>query len=180
MEGKDKDKNEETEDSLEKEKESVKTKKKKKFKEKRKDKKEKVTAESPPPSHQEPTTEKTKRPIGGGGNEGLSRNFASMVEHQGSLFVFGGKNKFFLNNMWRLDLDSLEWEKVRVNGKNKPSMRMGHSAVVYHDTMYVTLPSGYFALMIFLERWVFGGYDSSGFACNDLWTFSFGICHFSL
>jgi len=132
VEGNDKeDKNEEKESAQEKEKESAKTKKKKKSKEK-KDKKEIATSELPQATT---TTEKKKRPIGGGGNEGLSRNFASMVEHQGSLFVFGGKNKFFLNNMWKFDLDSLEWEKVRVNGKNKPSMRMGHSAVVYQDAM---------------------------------------------
>ena len=31
----------------------------------------------------------------------LARSFASMVEYQGDLYVFGGKNKFFRNDVWK-------------------------------------------------------------------------------
>lgn len=36
--------------------------------------------------------------------EELARCFASLVCHGDALYLFGGKNKFFLNDLWKFDL----------------------------------------------------------------------------
>lgn len=45
--------------------------------------------------------------------EGLARSFASMVEYKNALYVFGGKNRFLVNNLWKFHLgkyaQTLSW-----------------------------------------------------------------------
>jgi len=68
----------------------------------------------------------------------LQRNFASMVEYRGALYVFGGKNTFFLNDVWKFDLNTLDWTKLPEQGDKRPFKRLGHSTVVYKDAMYLS------------------------------------------
>lgn len=98
-----------------------------------------------------------------------------MVAYKDGLYVFGGKNTFFRQDLRKFHLgnlpllvlsspfslspshrltlllpsklnhsvsssflpntDTLEWEKLNTFGEKKPSMRMGHTAVVYQDAM---------------------------------------------
>jgi hypothetical protein len=104
----------------------------------------------------------------GGGGQGIerqvARGFHSMVkiedkiENKETVLVFGGRHKSHKNDVWALDTRSFTWKCLHAGGKDKdvvrPSGRMGHSGVSYGGGM-----------------WVFGGFDSMGFACNDIWKF---------
>jgi len=86
-----------------------------------------------------------------------------MIVYGNSMYVFGGNNKFFLNDLWKFDFgknndfllslvsylpcfsfpyqDTLLWTKLEncTSDPNKPCRRMGHTAVVYEEHMYARL-----------------------------------------
>ena len=67
--------------------------------------------------------------------------------------LFGGSNGLKKHNdLFELNLDSLEWNKINFDGLS-PSGRFGHSAVIDNDLMYV-----------------FGGWDGAN-TLNDLWIY---------
>jgi len=80
----------------------------------------------------------------------------SAVLYGDSIYIFGGNSNAFYNDLYRHNLDTLKWSLVKAN--SAPSPRYGHTGVVFGDSMYI-----------------FGGYDKDGFACNDIYEFSFEI-----
>jgi len=84
------------------------------------------------------------------------RNLHSAVKIGRKLYIFGGKSNGYFNDMWCFHLDDLLWTKVKFLNSEVPDKRYGQTAVVYDSAI-----------------WVFGGYDSSSFTCNDLWKFEF-------
>lgn len=69
--------------------------------------------------------------------------------------MFGGYiNGNPTNQLWRFNLQNHKWEEIQ--GKIVPPARVGHSAVVSNDHMYV-----------------FGGTPGDGSKLNDLWQFNF-------
>jgi len=83
----------------------------------------------------------------------------SAVVHSNGMYVFGG---FFgyggsgssgrLNDLWRLDLDTLQWQEVPLGEGSAPppAVRSHHSATVLRDRMYI-----------------FGGADEQRVAANN-------------
>ncbi|KAH3758063.1 hypothetical protein Pelo_10193 [Pelomyxa schiedti] len=75
-----------------------------------------------------------------------------------SLLVFGGRNEFFLNDLWQLTLFTNSWKLLSRQGLSSPSvptMRYGHSAIFFDDNMFI-----------------FGGFDCNGNASNELYVYS--------
>lgn len=93
------------------------------------------------------------QPVGSSGPSG--RSFHSCVLHDRSLWVFGGTSNGIYADLHQYNLDTNTWTAVAAAGR-APTPRYGHTAVVVGDTMYV-----------------YGGYDQMGFACNELFEFSF-------
>ena len=56
----------------------------------------------------------------------------------------------------KYDFKKKEWEIVEQEGEIVPNSRVGHSAVIFEDTMYI-----------------FGGRDYDNVRLNDLWAFNF-------
>lgn len=90
--------------------------------------------------------EKGKKPDG--------RDFHSAVLHAGSMWIFGGMSNCYYNDLHGFHLDTQVW--TQINGKEPPTPRFGHTAVQFGQSMYV-----------------FGGFLTDGFACSELYEFSF-------
>jgi len=74
------------------------------------------------------------------------------------MVVFGGfANGVRVNDIIKFSFADLKWSKVEISEiRDQPCSRSGHSAVVYHNAMYV-----------------FGGKDGDNNKLNDLWRLDF-------
>eukprot|EP01090_Pellita_catalonica_P022268 TRINITY_DN8591_c0_g1_i1.p1 TRINITY_DN8591_c0_g1~~TRINITY_DN8591_c0_g1_i1.p1 ORF type:complete len:794 (-),score=120.77 TRINITY_DN8591_c0_g1_i1:26-2407(-) len=77
------------------------------------------------------------------------------------MYVYGGKSNGYHDDLYQYNFGKGEWEHIK--SKNNPVARYGHSAVIFEGEMYV-----------------FGGYDHHGFACDDVYKFSFKACRWKL
>eukprot|EP00026_Physarum_polycephalum_P007931 Phypoly_transcript_08003.p1 GENE.Phypoly_transcript_08003~~Phypoly_transcript_08003.p1 ORF type:complete len:508 (+),score=102.00 Phypoly_transcript_08003:88-1524(+) len=80
--------------------------------------------------------------------------FHTCVVYYSDLFIFGGKSNKYLNDCYRINVDTRKFDKIEAKG-SAPSPRYGHSAVLSKGKMYI-----------------FGGYDNSALTCNDLFAFT--------
>eukprot|EP01102_Stenamoeba_stenopodia_P022805 TRINITY_DN963_c0_g1_i3.p1 TRINITY_DN963_c0_g1~~TRINITY_DN963_c0_g1_i3.p1 ORF type:complete len:658 (-),score=154.57 TRINITY_DN963_c0_g1_i3:105-2078(-) len=85
-----------------------------------------------------------------------ARHFHTTVVAGSEVIMFGGKSNGYFNDVHFFDLNTHRWKKVSVH-REQPSKRYGHSAVLFEGGMYI-----------------FGGYDTDGLACSDLWRFDLG------
>lgn len=98
------------------------------------------------------------------------RHFHTANVYNGGMFIFGGKNNSYMNDLWRFDLGvfsfacivtSIEthvWTQlVPVSGR-PPSKRYGHSVVFWGNSM-----------------WVYGGFDDFGYKSDELFQFNLGM-----
>lgn len=69
------------------------------------------------------------------------------------MYVFFGKSNGYMNDVYRYHIDRRLWE--RVDCKDGPSRRYGHSVVEWSDDIYV-----------------YGGFDDFGLRCNDVWRYN--------
>ncbi|XP_017679022.1 PREDICTED: tip elongation aberrant protein 3-like isoform X1 [Lepidothrix coronata] len=98
----------------------------------------------------------------GDGPEELEEH--SMVAYKGNLYIFGGMVDSAFTQakipLWTYDTDSTRWTECRNVPAEKeslaPANRKGHSAVVYHSSMYI-----------------FGGYFGIKGISQEFWTFHF-------
>jgi N-acetylneuraminic acid mutarotase len=60
-----------------------------------------------------------------------------------------------VSEIWEFNFETLEWTQILAKNQ-APLCRVGHSAVLYTDKMYI-----------------FGGKDDDNRKLNDLWTFNF-------
>ncbi|NXG00666.1 TEA3 protein, partial [Sakesphorus luctuosus] len=95
----------------------------------------------------------------------------SMVAYKGNLYIFGGMVDSASNQaktpLWIYDIDSTRWTECRnVPAETEslaPANRKGHSAVVYHSSMYIY--GGYFGIKgISQEFWTFH-FDTRKWLC---------------
>lgn len=76
-------------------------------------------------------------------NVPAARTGHSAVFYNEYLYVFGGYNQFtgkFYDELWRADLrwgNNLKWENLTPRASRDVAPRAGHTAIVYHDNMYV-------------------------------------------
>ncbi|KAH3745575.1 Ras subfamily protein [Pelomyxa schiedti] len=96
----------------------------------------------------------------GGTDKALRRiHHSSVYSHScDSVFIFGGRNTFILNDLWQLSLGTNSWKRLSPQGfqsDNAPNMRYGHSAVIFNDIIFI-----------------FGGYDCNGNTCNDVYSYN--------
>eukprot|EP01089_Gocevia_fonbrunei_P017650 TRINITY_DN5790_c0_g1_i1.p1 TRINITY_DN5790_c0_g1~~TRINITY_DN5790_c0_g1_i1.p1 ORF type:complete len:272 (+),score=57.09 TRINITY_DN5790_c0_g1_i1:100-915(+) len=85
------------------------------------------------------------------------RHFHTTILYHDELFVFGGKSNGYWNDIWKYNTSTQEWTKETIDSSSKaPFKRYGHSAVVFDEHM-----------------WIFGGFDSESWTCDDLWKYSF-------
>jgi N-acetylneuraminic acid mutarotase len=90
----------------------------------------------------------------------ISRNWHSSIVFNNELYIFGGKSNGYLNDMWKYDPVGNTWAQIQYLKKDfVPSPRYGHKSVVIENEMYV-----------------YGGYDSNGFTCGDLYVFHLVEC----
>ncbi|NXM33299.1 LZTR1 regulator, partial [Oxyruncus cristatus] len=88
----------------------------------------------------------------------------SMVVYKSNLYLFGGMVDSAFTQaktpLWTYDIDSTRWTECRNVPAEKeslaPANRKGHSAVVYHSSMYI-----------------FGGYFGIKGISQEFWTFHF-------
>ena len=97
-------------------------------------------------------------------NTPLPRTGHASFIYNNFLYIFGGsvKDGSLLNDLWKLDLESIIWEKINIenNGENNselllPSPRSGHSLVMTNNS----------------EVYIFGGKIGNFQEGNDLWKF---------
>ncbi|KAM4669741.1 putative protein tag-53 [Amazona ochrocephala] len=95
----------------------------------------------------------------------------SMVAYEGNLYIFGGMVDSAFTQaktpLWIYDIDSARWtECCNVPAETEslaPTNRKGHSAVVYHSSMYIY--GGYFGIRgISQEFWTFH-FDTRKWLC---------------
>jgi N-acetylneuraminic acid mutarotase len=69
----------------------------------------------------------------------LARNWHSAIVYNDELYIFGGKNNRYLNDMWKYDPSRNEWTEIQYvkNGIVLPSPRYGHKSVVIQNEMFV-------------------------------------------
>ncbi|XP_039925264.1 leucine-zipper-like transcriptional regulator 1 isoform X1 [Hirundo rustica] len=105
----------------------------------------------------------------GGGPEELEEH--SMVAYKGSLYIFGGMVDSAFTQaktpLWIYDTDSAGWtescNEPAETESSAPANRKGHSAVVYHSSMYIY--GGYFGIKgISQEFWEFQ-FDTRKWLC---------------
>ena len=77
-----------------------------------------------------------------GDSTGPKRYYASSIEYNGKMYVFGGSHPY-KNDLWSLDLTTNVWTEITTSG-TKPSARRGHTTIIYDGWLVV-----------------FGGYDGS-------------------
>ncbi|XP_052647051.1 putative protein tag-53 isoform X2 [Harpia harpyja] len=88
----------------------------------------------------------------------------SMVAYKGTLYIFGGMVDSAFTQakspLWIYDIDSARWTECRnvpaETESSAPANRKGHSAVVYHSSMYI-----------------YGGYFGIRGVSREFWTFHF-------
>ncbi|XP_071602837.1 kelch domain-containing protein 3-like isoform X1 [Heliangelus exortis] len=95
----------------------------------------------------------------------------SMVAYKGTLYIFGGMVDSAFTQaktpLWMYDIDSARWTECpnvpAETESSAPTNRKGHSAVVYHSSMYIY--GGYFGIRgISQEFWSFH-FDTSKWLC---------------
>ncbi|XP_032847447.2 leucine-zipper-like transcriptional regulator 1 homolog [Tyto alba] len=95
----------------------------------------------------------------------------SMVAYKGTLYIFGGMVDSAFTQaktpLWIYDIDSARWTECRnvpaETESSAPTNRKGHSAVVYHSSMYIY--GGYFGIRgISQEFWTFH-FDTRKWQC---------------
>ncbi|NXU75040.1 GEFF factor, partial [Oreotrochilus melanogaster] len=95
----------------------------------------------------------------------------SMVAYKGTLYIFGGMVDSAFTQaktpLWIYDIDSARWTECpnvpAETESSAPTNRKGHSAVVYHSSMYIY--GGYFGIRgISQEFWSFH-FDTSKWLC---------------
>jgi len=64
------------------------------------------------------------------------RHVHSAVTYANHMYVFGGYDGTWLNDLYSFCFDTREWSKVQATGA-KPSGRHSHSAVTYQDSLYI-------------------------------------------
>ncbi|NXH39059.1 LZTR1 regulator, partial [Dicaeum eximium] len=103
----------------------------------------------------------------------------SMVAYKGSLYIFGGMVDSAFTQaktpLWIYDIDSARWtqscNEPAETESSAPANRKGHSAVVYHSSMYIY--GGYFGIKgISQEFWEFH-FDTRRWLCVS------SLCHSS-
>jgi hypothetical protein len=72
--------------------------------------------------------------------------------HNGEIYIHGGKYHTHVNDIFAFSIQTNHWRSIDV--LNKSISRYGHTAAVHNDVVYM-----------------FGGFDSNGFASNDLLRF---------
>jgi len=82
--------------------------------------------------------------------------FHTAVLLNDAIYIFGGKSNGYRNDCYRLDVNGKVLTKIEPKGP-APAPRYGHSAVAYKGKMFI-----------------FGGYDNTAMACNDLYSFDAG------
>ncbi|KAG0231554.1 hypothetical protein BGW41_002157 [Actinomortierella wolfii] len=121
-----------------------------------------VTVISLPPD-QQPHSAFTRR---NGGNHGLQSHSSKAnttatkrqrdrTEDRLRLYVFGGFHQYtdaVNNDLYRLDIDTMRWERLIYTKGQLPSKRNDHSATIWDDNRIV----------------IFGGSDETNHYCNDV------------
>lgn len=78
------------------------------------------------------------------------------VTYDGGLYVFGGeRSAYSFNDLWRLDMKTMEWSIAPLSTNESPPARFDHSAVVVEDHMII-----------------YGGRSGNIFL-GDMWAYSF-------
>ena len=98
----------------------------------------------------------------------LARQFHTSVPYEKNLIIFGGKSNGYKNDLLQFGKFDIDHQTTHVEDLNavtvidtkgtKPSPRYGHSAIIWKNKMIV-----------------FGGYDSSSLASNELFEYNLGI-----
>ena len=95
----------------------------------------------------------TEISLGSGDARPQARTDHTMVEIDGDLLVFGGRNgKSLWNDVWKFTTRDDEWFEIFFDGNPSPVARFSHSAVATSNSMYI-----------------FGGEGEDGLKRNDLW-----------
>ncbi|XP_013772729.1 uncharacterized protein LOC106457824 isoform X2 [Limulus polyphemus] len=86
----------------------------------------------------------------------------TIVAWKKQLYVFGGEVGFASTGetpLWVFDIETGVWKKQHARGMtiSQPTGRRGHTAVIYHDVMYV-----------------YGGYQDLKGSSSELWSFDLG------
>eukprot|EP01098_Paradermamoeba_levis_P008979 TRINITY_DN3709_c0_g2_i1.p1 TRINITY_DN3709_c0_g2~~TRINITY_DN3709_c0_g2_i1.p1 ORF type:complete len:499 (-),score=121.38 TRINITY_DN3709_c0_g2_i1:22-1518(-) len=81
-------------------------------------------------------------------------HFHCSTLYRDELFIFGGRCNSYTNEITKLSLIDEKWTRVKAQG-SPPAPRFGATGVRLKDNFFI-----------------FGGYDNSGMACNDLFVFS--------
>lgn len=79
----------------------------------------------------------------------------SSIVYGDKMIVFGGigpSGMFDGDDVWSLDMNSYQWQKLTTSGQEKPSERYAHSSIFYNNKMFV-----------------FSGETSGGKADNTVW-----------
>ncbi len=84
-----------------------------------------------------------------------ARNRHSSVVYHDKIWVLGGYDGSYCNDVWTYDEDKNLWDEVEdKDGNTRWSGRTGFGCVVYHDKI-----------------WVIGGVESGSNYCNDVWSY---------
>lgn len=71
-------------------------------------------------------------------NKPISRSNHTLTLHEGKLYLFGGVNSTIINDLWVLNLNSVQvlanWKRLISN--EKFSGRYSHSCVVYKNSLF--------------------------------------------
>ena len=65
------------------------------------------------------------------------RGHATAAGPDGSLYVFGGGDGSYNNELYKLDLDTKEWHLITPRGSVRPSTRFGHAMAVVGSDLFV-------------------------------------------
>eukprot|EP01087_Luapelamoeba_hula_P013250 TRINITY_DN3789_c1_g1_i3.p1 TRINITY_DN3789_c1_g1~~TRINITY_DN3789_c1_g1_i3.p1 ORF type:complete len:412 (+),score=32.16 TRINITY_DN3789_c1_g1_i3:16-1251(+) len=88
------------------------------------------------------------------------RSFHSAVidTTNATMYIFGGKSNGYLNDVWCFNIKTNLWQNCRVDGK-RPTRRYAQTCIFYDGSIYM-----------------FGGFDTDSFKCNDTWQFDLASC----
>ena len=53
------------------------------------------------------------------------------------IYVFGGKQEERLNDLWRFNMETSKYEKVKDSEDQRPNVRNGHSMNYYDGKLYI-------------------------------------------
>ena len=102
----------------------------------------------------------------------LARAGHTAVVQDGFMYVFGGVaarggvHNWWLNDLWKLDLKTLEWSHIYYVGRRRPESRKGHTAFTYNNKMYIFgggQDDANQPLILFNDLWEFD-------ICEGVWT----------